>query len=329
LAEAFIPNVLANLEAETAFLASLNDNFAKLATLLEDVLSLSGVSPNAFGAVLDMNGWRIINLPSPANPTDPVRLQDFSATTMLEWIIILPGPPSGTPGFIGQVYIDKTSWNLYQAITASAWTLIGSIQGPSGPGTGDMLNSQNLSGLTDVVAARTNLDLIIGVNVQAFDATLASLSGLSTTSFGRGLLNLANVAALETLLTLGGAAFLNVGTTSSTVAAGDDSRFYRMTPNVQNANYTLALADRGNLVQTTSASAFAWTIPPSTFSPGDIINLRAGASTGNITLTRGAGVTLTLAGSSTNKNYTLAATGAGSIICEASNTFYIVGVGIT
>ena len=60
---------------------------------------------------------------------------------------------------------------------------------------------------------------------QPLDSDLTAIAALSTTTFGRGLLALADAAAGRTALGLGGAATLDVGTTAGTVAAGDDARF--------------------------------------------------------------------------------------------------------
>lgn len=49
-----------------------------------------------------------------------------------------------------------------------------------GVGAGDMLGSNNLSEITSAVLARGNLGLVIGTNVQAFDAELAAIAGLTS-----------------------------------------------------------------------------------------------------------------------------------------------------
>lgn len=83
----------------------------------------------------------------------------------------------------------------------------------------------------------------VGLTLQAFDAGLNSIAGLSTvadqmiystgvdayattalTPFARSILDDADAAAVRATIALGNAATLNVGTTAGTVAAGDDTR---------------------------------------------------------------------------------------------------------
>jgi len=60
---------------------------------------------------------------------------------------------------------------------------------------------------------------------QPLDADLTYIASLVTTSYGRSILTLADAAALRTLAGLGNASTKNIGTTTGTVAAGDDARF--------------------------------------------------------------------------------------------------------
>lgn len=57
-------------------------------------------------------------------------------------------------------------------------------------------NGKSLVTAADYAAMRTLLGLVVGTDVQAFDADLAAIAALATTPYGRDLLTLANAAAL-------------------------------------------------------------------------------------------------------------------------------------
>ncbi len=77
------------------------------------------------------------------------------------------GAPSSTPAAVGDIYVDTTGDNVWQAAgTASSadW------KQATGAGGGDLLAVNNLSDLANAATARTNLGLAIGSDVQAYSA---------------------------------------------------------------------------------------------------------------------------------------------------------------
>lgn len=68
---------LTTLTNQTSAVTTINDNNADIETAFENTLSRDGTSPNAMEADFDMNDFQILNLPTPVDPTDVVRLQDL------------------------------------------------------------------------------------------------------------------------------------------------------------------------------------------------------------------------------------------------------------
>lgn len=70
-------NDLANLSSETAAVNSINNNSALIEIAMEKTLSRDGTSPNEMNSTLDMNSFRIINLPAATSANEPVRKAEF------------------------------------------------------------------------------------------------------------------------------------------------------------------------------------------------------------------------------------------------------------
>lgn len=60
-----------------ATLFGLNAELKKIEVAIRDTLSRKGDVPNQMESVLDMNSYRIINLPEPISGHEPARLEDL------------------------------------------------------------------------------------------------------------------------------------------------------------------------------------------------------------------------------------------------------------
>ncbi len=115
----------------------------------------------------------------------------------------------------------------------------------------------------------------------------------------------------------------NTGLTGNTGATGAAGAILAINNNT-GTSYTLQLTDLNDLVTLNNASAITLTVPPSVFSPNDVVNItQIGA--GQVTFAQGAGVTIISTGATASAPKLRAQYSAASVICTASNTFLIVG----
>ncbi len=128
---------------------------------------------------------------------------------------------------------QRTTLELGTLATQNAGTV--AITGGTITGITDLAVADGGTGASDAATARTNLGVVIGTDVQAYDAALQSISGLTTsadqtiyttgadtyattslTTFGRSLLDDADAAAGRTTLGLGSISTQSAGSVAIT-----------------------------------------------------------------------------------------------------------------
>lgn len=156
--------------------------------------------------------------------------------------------------------------------TASSWGKVGLTTHVSG--TLPIANGG--TNATTASAARTALGVVIGTDVQAYNASLQSLSGITVSAAALALLDDADTATM--LATLGAEAMgqrTGINTQTGTT-------------------YTLVLGDKGKVVEMNSGLSNTLTVPPNSsvaFPIGSWIDVRQWGG-GQTTVAPGAGVTI-------------------------------------
>jgi len=116
--------------------------------------------------------------------------------------------------------------------------------------------------------------------------------------------------------------------TAGTTASDSIGNLRNVPPNSQTGAYVLALTDSGKYISITTGGV---TVPPFAtvaFAAGQTISVYNNSASSQ-TITQGTGVVMTLAGTATTGNRTLAQYGLCTILCTASNAFVITGAGVT
>jgi len=158
---------------------------------------------------------------------------------------------------------------------------------------GKLAKASNLSDLTSTSTARTNLGVAIGSDVQAYNATLASVAGGtysgddSITTIGTVIAG--NVAAILPAGTVSGSSQINVASTTGDIALGTRTSGNYVASLVAGTGITLANNSGEGTTPTVTNSA-----------PDQVVALTQGS---NVTIT-GTYPNFTIASTDTNTTYT-------------------------
>lgn len=153
-------------------LFAINDNFEKIEQELQNkVLYRSNPvgEPNSMQNALDMNANKIINLPEPVAPTEPVRVQDVGRYIGINAgaSFVQATPP--TTAVAGNRWYDTNSGRTY----------IYYQDGDSGQWVEDNPQSGNDGGIRDDLSSPTGHTLVGFLGLQNFaDDVAASVGGV-------------------------------------------------------------------------------------------------------------------------------------------------------
>lgn len=170
-------------------------------------------------------------------------------------------------------------------------------------------------------------DLTVGTSGAVVGLLSANLTFSGNNTFS-GSLTFSGSAAFSGSVTMTGAVALPAAATADSQRIG-----WREIPiTTKDANYTLVIGDAGKGFRKTGSSAVTITVPPNSavaFPVGTTIYLRNFNATATISVARGSGVAMRLAGVATDADATIAVWGEATITQEAANVWVIRGTGIT
>lgn len=194
-----------NVELDTIVsgynLNSINVNFERIGTALEEAFNKNGGANNQLSSDIDLNGFNLLNVnrvksgvleidgvvitPSGLNAVDLQYKGAWSLTTEIDKNNVYTNNGSSYVARIKHTATAETEpevggeWDTYWYILSSKGDT--GATGATGSGSGDLIASNNLSDVANVATARTNLDVPSNAQFNTLDG-----EALKDTDVGTG-----------------------------------------------------------------------------------------------------------------------------------------------
>ena len=314
-------NNLSSLQNEQSAISVINNNNDAIETFAENVLSRDGSTPNVMEAELDLNNNRIINLPPPVSPTEPIRVVDLDA-------VIVPSPVAGN--VIGPVSSTPGDIVVFQGATGKLITDSGTTVGDITDQIDTKAPTDNPTFITKITSPSVVISKSSSPDLKFTDTTTSHSRSLKLGSDDKVYLTSTsdtNVVNVDNSGNITANAYYGDGTTLTGVETSSHAST-TYSPIIRNltaktSNYTFVLGDGGNVIAANLSSAITFTVPPNSsvaFPTGtqiDLINI----NTGKLTVSPGSGVTIV----SPASLFSIPSSGTATLIKYATNSWMLSG----
>lgn len=244
--------------SESNAISTMNSNNEAIEAAIKNTLSRDGTSPNTMSADIDLNGNDLLNVGT--LDTDTLKIEGTAVTTSTlaqapfvsegNWVTATSYSKFDFVDNNGSSYVCRvahTSASESEPGTGGSWTTYWALiaskgdTGAVGPGSGDLLASNNFSDVTSPSTCRLNLGLVIGTDVQAYSDYLADIAGLSLVEGDLLFFNGTNIVKLAKG-TAGQVLKMNSGATAPEWVSGGESHLQTPVYSENTADVSIGLA---------------------------------------------------------------------------------------
>lgn len=225
-------NDLANLQNENTAVSTINTNNETLEVAFDNTLSRDGTAPNQMESSLDMNSFRIINLPLPVGLTEPLRVQDANTLNGGGTINVSTLPAGGiatdvlaktdSTDFLTQWDHSTGTGDVVRATSPALVTPTGIVKNDVGLGNVDNTSDATKNSASATLTNKTfdTASNTFKLNGAAFGTPAEALTALGISQETLPWINVKDYGAKGDGIVVGGTVTVTSGSPNLTVSGG-------------------------------------------------------------------------------------------------------------